>query len=476
MNKVKLKSKKTIAFGVALLILIPFLIACFFTVLSTDDFGFIMRYNRFLSQASSTFDAILASTHDMYVRWQGTHISNFLIYLFIGIYPFTVLGLKIYLFINFVLLLSSIYCVISALFKLDIKVKIYIFIFVFLLGFTVISPGEYLYWLIGTVYYSLPASFVFFGIASYLKLIQTNQNKYFVLAMIFGGLASGGSLVVVGFLNAIYLSILGIYTIVHKKVDKKFVIPFLICFIGALLNAFAPGNFLRREVINGNQVSMISVLYFTIRWMKNIAVLFFKNGNILFITAFVVGFYPKMKETVLVKLNPWIILSISFISIFASIFPFILGIGVGNEMPSRVMFTINVFASVMIFISLFSIVHYLNIKYKEKMEYIQIKRESKVYWLIGAMLLMNLTLTGNMYKTLVSEIVSNNMQKFYDNQIEIMEIAQSAPEGTEVVIPLQRVQSRIQMGTKIGEDATFWVNEEAAQYFNVKSIQVKYTD
>lgn len=255
--------------------LIPYLLTARYALPFMDDFWFyndLAKYNNPSALAGS-----IAMTIDFWAEWQGAFTTTFFNCLF------SPLQFDDYYLINRVELIALMLLGLAslALFLLALcgyigSPKRYAVYFggLFLLPFLSYEAytGVYL-WYTGAMAYLLPAIFLLLALALLLYGRRRGRPVCFVFSAVLAFLTSGCSLEAAGLGCATLLLLLVLEYLKEQRLVGPFFAVFLSALAGALLNALAPGNFVRHEEFGGGldlfgaALNSLRFLYRQVLWL-----------------------------------------------------------------------------------------------------------------------------------------------------------------------------------------------------------------
>ncbi len=206
------------------------------------------------------------------------------------------------------------------------------------------SFKETFFWYTGSTNYSIPLSF--FLILMTLQIIYNvtpgNKKRYLIFINIFCALIAAGGILSIGGSMCYLLLLLNVYfAYKEKRIVWGNAIVFFAAFGFTLMNAAAPGNFVRRGLESSNSLSVGKALADTFSVLKKANIwLFYKNNFwTLFLGAFICGFFVR---EVYVYRRAYILVSLlALLTQFILVFPVVLGYGV-PWMPNRCLFITTV--------------------------------------------------------------------------------------------------------------------------------------
>jgi hypothetical protein len=193
------------------------------------------------------------------------------------------------------------------------------------------------------------------AMTAFLKMGDSDKKSYFVVAIIFGLMAMGGTLCISA-MGCYAALLICIYRSLQKKSWKlRSNIVFAIWVLGALANTLAPGNFRRQGIIIDLYGAIsytgkrpIDAIFVTMDTFSQQMITYVSTTNLLFLLAitFTVGYMMK-KEEYTIDLNKVILSACGLLTTYVVLFPYCLA-NLSTKMQNRVDFLI-VFSVVLSF-------------------------------------------------------------------------------------------------------------------------------
>ncbi len=446
-----------------------------YSVLVADDFSHGNSVGAFHVDALTYIKASIQYAYKEYMTWQGTYFSMFLQALLSPINNGGIEQLRIVMVTNSILFFTSlIYFIFTFLDRNSIIIKM---IFVTIILFMVTNYQAYeevFYWFSGAVSYSIPLSLLMIAVSCAIKISYKHKMVYFILAIITGVMAVGGSLVVTGLGCYIILLICLYLYLRDKKVDVLRTAVCIIWLIGALINACAPGNFIRHGAIDETGVHPLKAIYDSFYIVDARCQTFFNSTNIsiLLIIVLICGIY--IGRIMVINIHAY--LPVSILALFAPIvvsFPMALGYS-GQGIPNRCAFVIDI-AIIFSLINTFCLV---GIIIASKMS----EKDLKIVYVM----MISCTLIGctidqyglSRIKTLniCYDLFSGTYRSHYENCINFYESLSEYEENAEVRISTNDMPYNIEnfYNFYLSDDPENWVNVAVAHYYKLKSIAVYY--
>ena len=207
-------------------------------------------------------------------------------------------------------------------------------------------PQEVFWWWTGIAIYTIPLILSIFVVGISEKMTSNKVLK--ILGILCTIMASGGGLDVVAFLCSMLLISVCIRFRIRKQARDSYlytVLLFVIAFMGACINAFAPGNFERARVFRnaGEKVDFVGAFVNTIHHTNVEIKVGIKNGILPLVIVLIVavayydckkigaGYKPRLPEIV------GLILACYMGSVITQ-YPVICGIGPNLVMPGHCQF------------------------------------------------------------------------------------------------------------------------------------------
>ena len=347
----KFKNRKIInIFGIIAAIGMIFIIgimtvASSYSVITNDDFDYAMQTGRsvgFWQHILTSWKYVVM----VYFNWQGTFFSEFLDSVLNPLLLGGFAEMKVFMTLNCLLVFASLIFLVFVL--LEPFGKEYLAEKLVICGCVVFVVAEYnvfpeiFFWYTGAAVLSIPLSMACFAFAAMVLAKRKDSKGWSVASCIVGFLAAGGTLAVSGILCYAALMFVIYWWIRDKKIDRRSVVAFLFFFVSSLINAAAPGNFVRKEVEGGEGLSFFTGIKNTwiFFWgeMDTLVNVYNLLAILLILVACGVLLYRKQRT----EDNTWYITGVlSLLTPFICAFPVILGYGV-PWVPNRCLFVFYV--------------------------------------------------------------------------------------------------------------------------------------
>ena len=222
-----------------------------FTYLSEDDFSYESGGMEGAAQYQSSVLGSFYKTVNIYKNQQGCYTPMFLDHL---IRPYTRFGLPGFHMAMFLYVASFIASLVMISFVLgrektfSLAVLLVAVMSVFAMSETKLDV-DIIFWHTETLGFTLMLAFMFLGLGFSILSFRSKgaiSIVYIVISSILAFLASGASLTVTAVNCSVFLAVL-ILDYKELLARKVLAVPFISGFIGALINAVAPGNFVRAD-------------------------------------------------------------------------------------------------------------------------------------------------------------------------------------------------------------------------------------
>ena len=242
--------KYTIYIGIIMALTMPFLILTLYSYPVQDDFHYAYYGHEMMKQGHNLISMSFIKTGEYYRTFAGCYTSTFLGYFFSAIINCDIWGIRIFELLSAIVFYFALYAMLRMAvirvmgYEKEKVMPIYILLLLCFNGLIHYEEQEDFFWFITSVQYLLITSFIFFGIALFLHALDTENKKTAVAAAVLGFLGSGGALNIAALCCVLYL-LAAFWGFFVKKKRKMSGLVFGVALVGALINALAPGNFIR---------------------------------------------------------------------------------------------------------------------------------------------------------------------------------------------------------------------------------------
>lgn len=334
-----MKRSKLILIVLLLVSVLPVIIMAFLGLPLGDDFANWTS----LHTANRSFLQCIDYVKYVYNNWQGTYTGSLLcsipVYKSIGL-----VGIRLEYLITVILFVLCFTALISKLCERAGYDKTQTLVVLLLGQFYLLNCSyirEVFYWHTGIAVYTIPLVLTLFT----LKLfIECKGWKETMTASLVAFIAAGGALNVTALLCVMLLSFIIVERINAEKLLKwetKYFI-FIIAVLGGVVNATAPGNFVRAKAFSEN----VSIVTGLVGALLRAHVLIKTSvmevwGIFLALTAFGISYYSAEKTGHRCK-RPLIVIILGWMTLVITDFPVMLGYHIGADseraMPGRCYF------------------------------------------------------------------------------------------------------------------------------------------
>lgn len=453
-----------------------------------DDFSY-MTANQSIQMQNPTLSYLhveLASAWNLYKSWQGTWLSNVLIYLLYGLQIYGIEAFRLACFIiDFLLFASIIYTVweFTGFFQTQKRYRCWISLTAVLIwgGMNTVSPAEELYWIDVVFAYTVPFICGFLGIGQYLHYTRSKKKSALFLSMAFGFLGCGGPLVGTAFFCAVYLAVYLLQWLEERKLWEVYGAPFFAALAGALLNALSPGNFVRHTAETGDEYNILKVLWLT---MEEVVLRYkglISSGFLLGLCAIVFAFvYTRKEKLFQTKWNPIFLWCYVFFTAYIMIFPFMLAYQLEGYLSDRVGYEVDMSTGMLTILCTLYTAEWAKKHFRNKACDCKLReRRQNVLRLCGIfILIMNLFLnrwSESMIPNQISEVITGHCAVFCDEVNAIYEEIASS-EKKDVVITTELPTSKIMKMLDVRDWKDYWGNNCIATWYGQNSIVFEKAD
>lgn len=422
----------------------------------------------------------------IYFTWQGTFVSNFLLYFVAPYVRFGSAGIRIFCASSIFLFYGSFWMLIHCIMKYLLKCKGTVIFFACAFITWLISNAritmEVFFWYNGICVYTIPLIFTLCGVRFFIKYIFVDEQKRnFVGAVVFGFLACGGVLQCSAVVCFIYLLIcIWGFTIEHPR-RKRLSIAFAVVLISSLINCLAPGNFTRRGVINEAALPVFRAVEHS---LENVLEEFVRlctktDMPYLLLVMLLMGFfYNYNNQQIRVKI--WMIVLCGlgvFLCMLVCCYPVALGYS-SRLMEPRGYFIVDVFLIIGIMLCMFMLGGWL----WQMREY----HTSKNRFFFGSFIVaicmicmtLNTMIPAEKIERPILMCVEDDKQGHFVRFRDMWEsILKQIEETDEVYVTVrsQLIPSPQELkNPDLSSDPDYWINVGAAKYFGKETVQIEW--
>lgn len=351
-NTQAIKKAITICSIIAIVIMAGIMIiTSAYTVFAADDYTHADSIGALHVGFFSYIWASLRYMKAMWMTWQGTYFAMFLQALLSPINNFGMPQLRIVMLLNSILLFVTVIVFIHTALRNIGKENAYAkWLVSALVVFAITNYSVYIeiyLWYSGSTSYSFPLSMLMIAMTAFLKMSDSDKKVHFVIALLFGFAAMGGTLCISA-MGCFAAMLICIYRSLEKKTWKlKSNIVFVVWVLGALANTLAPGNFRRQGIIldlygqiTYTGIKPIDAVFVTMDTLSQQIITYVTSTNIVFIlvVTFVAAYTMNRNENV-VDVKKVILSACGLLTPFFLLFPYCLA-NLSTKMQNRVDFLV----------------------------------------------------------------------------------------------------------------------------------------
>lgn len=452
-----------------------------YTVLATDDFWHGVRVGVFDAPFWKYFVTSLAFSGERYMNWQGTYFTMFLQAFLSPVNNFGMTQLRIVMVGNALLFIFSLSCFLWTVLKEMSKdgqgIAIFCMTAINFVLFAIMDAEiffEVFQWYSGAVAYSMPCSVLFFALIFLIWSNKCDELKkkigFAVLSAFLLVLAVGGSLTITAIGCYATLTIVLCYFLKNKKFSVPNILVFLCGFVGGVINAAAPGNYIRRE---SESYSVLGALKCAVKNVCSEVEKLTKERlfGLLLITAILLGVYFAGKCCVSLKNYGLLSVFLLGMSIVCA-FPVAFGYD-GFYLPNRCVFAVD-FALI---VPLLNLALYAGFLIRNVLCEGRVKKE--MYAILGVICLAVLfcceeSPMESLLRTVAGSLRAGVYASYYEDCLACYEYLETCEEE-EVVLAVPEFSDPFFtdhfVRFDLEEDEDNYINRSVAAYFGKKSVK-----
>ena len=459
-----------------------------------DDFSYMMS-NQAMQEQNPTLSYLhveLSAAWKLYRSWQGNWFTDVLISLLYGLHVYGIGAFRIACFLCDLFFLASLLYLIyevSCFLQVQNRRRGWLILSVILIwgGLNTVSPAEEWYWIDVVFSYTVPMTCGFCGIGLYLRSVRENRRAFLVTSAVLGFLGCGGPLNGTAWFCAMYLLIAFLQFLEDRKVELRHWLPFWCALVGALLNAMAPGNFIRHDAeTNGSGYQLLYVLRVTLGHVflryRGLIRSGFLVGLCVIVFAFVFTYQGRLFRT---KWNPLFLWCYVFFTVYIMIFPFVLAYQLEDYLSDRVGYQVDMAAGMLTILCTLYTAEWCKARRADRAgEDMAGRGLQRGLRLCGVgVLLLNLLLnkwSDSMIPNQITEVATGRCAAFCEEVNAIYEEV-AASEEKDVVITRELPTSRVMKMLDVRDWQDYWGNNGIAAWYGQDSLvfegaDVVYTD
>ena len=462
---------------------LPVLFACFFGVPSADDFTNTIP---FLSYERNVFHFVFDRIRQIYLEQQGTYTGNVIV----SIPVYYLFGLNV---LRLEMVLAALFFFGSLFFCSWTVARVlgaeradrvnFSLLLLFCTVFYVVNfvdVQELFFWHTGLAMYTVPLSFLFITLSMWFSL-DFVRNKKLCLAtgMISAVMAAGGSLDVSALLCSILLFLVCYDVFIAHRVRATIAIG-LVALAGSVMNALAPGNFVRHGIID-SEIDVLRSVLVSFRRLNNVLLNDFQAGTLLSLFAVTFAFsFHILKSTSLPFRYPGLVTFFSYLSCVITDFPVMLGYS-SRDWEFMHLRCVCVERLAIVLYVLLLAVYWGGWTAKKRfpvftkeffmgLSFVCIVPLSAFLPIVGRSKPLSITM-------LYHELKGDYLREARRQEKIIFDIEQS--DDGDVVVSVERLKSGEWSNIKVlglSENKDFWINKDVARYFGKRSVAFDYSD
>lgn len=426
----------------------------------------------------------------IYLTWQGTFVSNFLLYFMAPYVRLGAYGIRIFCAISIFLFYGSLWMLIHCIMKYLLRCeKRGVILFAYALITWLISNAritmEVFFWYNGICVYTIPLIFALSGIRYFIKYVFVDaRQRNFIGAVVFGFLACGGVLQCSAIVCFVYLLICAWGFMIKHPRRKKISIVFAIVLIGSLINCLAPGNFTRQGVINEAALPVLRAFgYSLVNVLRESGRLLTKTDTPYFVLVMLLlGFFVWHNNNQQVQIRVWMIAVCGmglFLCMWVCCYPVALGYS-SELMESRGYFILDVFLIIGVMLCAFMLGGWIRWVAEHDTSKKRVYFGVSVVFMIMACLLFNIIIPVEKIERPVFMCVEDDKQGYFIRFRDMWEsVLKQIEEADEVCVTVksQLIPSPQELkNPDLSDDPDYWINVGAAKYFGKETVQIEWVE
>lgn len=347
-----------------------------------------------------------------------------------------------------------------------------------------VGPGEAMLYVVGACVYSFPMSLGLFATTCFLHVIDTPEKdkrmKWCILSSLFAVGATGGVLMVAGMVNIFFVCILLYTWFTEKKFPLRGIVPFLFSFGGALLNALAPGNFIRYAGSYGEgapdvRSSIINTFIIALHHIYNLATKTYLLVALLLV-AFFILILPMEQDRNHFRVHPIFLAIAGYICCYTIVFPTVLGYHLmpGDYVEERIVFTFAWVASLLILLTWSYALMWLKIRYLSDLKWTGLSIVlAGIVFCFGVLLStayiphFRQDASVTTLRTIWREHKSGSLKNYYAAYHLTLKQADDTPVGEACYIFYEIPETRLFMKSSMSAQPDWWVNRSVAAVYQL---------
>lgn len=331
--------------------------------------------------------------------------------------------------------------------------------------------AEIYFWFSGAVAYSMPFSFLLIALTLFLHINKKERPRGKIICAATAAflllLSSGGSLAVAGLGCYIVLLLTAIFFLRTGKVSRYNLTIFAAGFVGALVNAAAPGNYSRHNGTAGEGLHFGQAVLYTMRMFTEESCRLFRETmlGLVFLLVIAAGLYLSGKCRIAVR-EYGIATALALLAGCVAYFPVALGYG-GYYVPNRCYFIID---TTMV-IAFLNLALFLGICCHRLCNLPSDRRVVAVllYVWLAALIVTPLSMEGLPLYRVARHVHNGSYRDYYEKCAAAYDYLETSPDDdVELEMPEHIEDFEC---FYIDEDEDGWVNQGIAAYYGKRSVR-----
>ncbi len=496
--------------GIILLLTIPLLLGAAYTYPAADDFIIENGSTEWANAMGSVRGHFLAAWN-YYMTWEGRYVSNLLLFTILPYTRFGLNGFRIVMVILSAFFEFSLFFMVNGIINFSQPAEGIeawhgrqnrkLFLYAVLLFAALGLPGtwigrEIFYWYTAAVGYLVGINSLFLSIGCFfLANCRSQKRRYYISSVLFAFIAAGTCPQVASFVCSWQLIALLVVILSAESYRKQFyfwiILPVLVSFFGAVINATSPGSMRRSELTmeeEGINYGLIDAVKDTFVCHKEELgqilrdPMFIAVAITLFLICIFFGEKVLKKERPVNWFSAFLVVCSVIISQYLCIFPVILGYHGTGLYNDRTKYT----ADFEIRFSLIFTIIYAALCISQMLP--DKEKRNRFFYLLGVLcgiflctagfLFLNHSMkeTGYGYSfELIREFTNGTVQDVFSIRKEVLYALEAAEDGTDICLEMPSLPpTRVTYSQGIADVPGEQTNEAVASMFHLNSVVVKY--
>ncbi len=492
LNFIKSKSNIIIAVGViicAIILVVPILQIAKYNMPSADDYSYGYETHLAWENTHNIFNVLKASFKTVaqtYNGWQGTFSAIFMFALQPSIFG----NVQFYSITTFILiftLLISNICLIKTIAKKLFNYNKNSVVFIISILITVFAiemlpePVQSLFWWNGSIYYTFFYSIMLLAISAIINLITSKTQKggvilWTILCVLLSVVVSGSNFpTALSYTIILVLITLSLFIIKNKKKYHLSAIT-VVTIVSFLISVLAPGNAVRQSMNDNSLGAVKSILAALVEGTK----LIYNWTNLIVVIGFLIlipFIYQVIKESKFKFKYPLIFTIISFGIFCSQLVPPLYAL---NDIGAGRLIDMVYYSYYWLLLLNFGYyLGWITKKFGEEfnnlMEYIN--ERIIIYVSILFVVLILVCFPTKKYKEFTSyealnSLVTGEAANYHEEMLERYKILENE-DIKEVYLKELTNHPYLLFFNDFNEDKDFWINSDAARYFNKNFIIIE---